>query len=245
MRRVLIVGATSALAQAAARRLADAGERLFLVGRTPEKLDAVAADLRVRGGDVAGATVVDLSQSDGHEPLVREAIEALGGLDVVLVAHGVLGDQQAAEASYRDAEAILRTNFLSIVSLLTPVANLFEAQKSGTIAVISSVAGDRGRASNYVYGASKGGLDVFLDGLRHRLHASGVRVVSIRPGPVDTPMTAHMKKGPLMAEPDVVGRGIVEALDGGADVVYLPGIWRWIMLMIRSMPRAVFHRTKL
>lgn len=245
MRKVMIVGATSAIARETARLFAAAGDRLFLVGRNPERLQSVAEDLRVRGASEVGTAVADLNEFDRHSELIEQAAKAMDGLDTVLVAHGVLGDQQKAQADFAEAEESLRTNFLSVVSLLTPVANRFESQGHGTIAVISSVAGDRGRQSNYVYGTAKAALSTFLSGLRNRLHPKGVHVVDIRPGFVDTPMTAHIDKGPLFARPEVIARGIHRAIQRRSDVVYLPWFWALIMLVIRSIPERVFKRLKL
>lgn len=191
------------------------------------------------------SAVADLTDTKRHEALLAAAADALGGLDVVLIAYGTLADQAACEADYRVAERELRTNLLSVVSLLTHLANRMEAQRSGTIAVISSVAGDRGRASNYVYGSAKGALSLFAQGLRNRLHPSGVRVVTIKPGLVDTPMTAHLKKNPLFASPEAVAKGVVRALDGGPEVVYLPAFWHLVMLGIRALPEGLFKRLRL
>jgi short-subunit dehydrogenase len=250
MKKVLVLGATSAIAQAACRQLAARGASLYLVGRNAARLDAVARDLAVRGG--AGAhgqrveqEVLDLDDMGAHAALVERAHAALGGLDGALVAHGTLPDQKAAEASWEVAHQALTTNFLSAASLLTHLANRFEAQKAGTLVVISSVAGDRGRQSNYVYGAAKGALSVFLSGLRNRLAASNVAVVDVKPGFVDTPMTASFKKGALWAKPEKVARGLVRAADTRQDVVYLPGFWRLIMAVIRAVPEGLFKRLKL
>ncbi|MGK5088302.1 SDR family oxidoreductase [Bdellovibrionota bacterium FG-2] len=247
MKKTLILGATSAIAQAVCELLVQKGDSLFLVGRDSQKLDAIVSDLKVRGGVGVHveSRVSDLDDLAGHEALIDEAARVLGGLDQVLIAHGVLGDQKKAEVDFSHAHQILQTNFLSPVSLLNLIANRFEAQKHGAIAMISSVAGDRGRQSNYVYGASKGGLNVFLEGLRNRLSFSGVRVLTIKPGFVDTPMTKDFKKGLLWASPEQVARGIVRAMDTGKDVTYLPFFWRWIMLVIRHIPESVFKRMKL
>ena len=245
MKKVLVLGATSAIAQSTVRLLAARGASLYLVGRNPERLAAVAADARTRGAVQVEHEAMDLDALAGHEALVERAVAALGALDGVLLAHGILGDQEAAQRSYAEAEKVLRTNFLSAVSLLTPLANRFEAQRSGTLVVISSVAGDRGRQSNYIYGASKGALSVFLQGLRNRLARAGVAVVTVKPGFVDTPMTAAMKKNPLFASPERVARGILGAVEAGRDEVYLPGFWAPIMLGIRSIPERVFKRLKL
>ncbi len=245
MRRILVVGATSAIAQETSKRFASAGDSLFLVARNGEKLEAVAQDLRVRGATKVACKVMDVNDFEQHEALIREVTEALDGLDGVLIAHGTLPDQKASEASYAVAERELKTNFLSVVSLLTPLANQFEAQRGGFIAVISSVAGDRGRGSNYLYGAAKGATSLFLQGLRNRLHDAGVSVITIKPGFVDTPMTTDIKKNALFAQPERVAAGIVKAIDQGREVVYLPPFWRAIMLLIRAVPEPLFKRLKL
>lgn len=245
MRKILIVGATSAIAQEAARLFAASGDRLFLVARNPERLEAVANDLKLRAQSEVPYRVLDLNEFAQHESLVNEAAEAMDGLDTVLVAHGILGDQKAEQQSFEAAEQSLRTNFLSVVSLLTPIANRFEKQGQGTIAVISSVAGDRGKQSNYVYGTAKSALSTFLSGLRNRLYPHKVKVLDVRPGFVDTPMTAHLPKGPLFVSPQVVAKGIYRAIQKGSDVVYLPWFWAGIMFIIRSIPERIFKRLKL
>ncbi len=245
MKKVLVLGATSAMAQATVRLLAARGASMYLVGRNAERLEAVAQDARTRGAAKVATEALDLDDVTQHEALVERATTALGGLDGALLAHGILGDQEASQRAYAEAEKVFRTNFLSAVSLLTPLANRFEAQKAGTLVVISSVAGDRGRQSNYIYGASKGALSVFLQGLRNRLARSGVAVVTVKPGFVDTPMTAGMKKNALFASPEKVARGILRAADKRRNEVYLPGFWRLIMFIIRSIPEGIFKRLKL
>jgi decaprenylphospho-beta-D-erythro-pentofuranosid-2-ulose 2-reductase len=245
MKKVLVLGATSAIAQATVRLLSARGVALYLVGRHAERLEAVARDARTRGASRVETEVLDLDDLSRHEALVARAEAALGGLDGALLAHGILGDQAQAQGSYAETEKVLRTNFLSAVSLLTPLANRFESQRAGTLVVISSVAGDRGRQSNYVYGASKGALTVFLQGLRNRLAPAGVAVVTVKPGFVDTPMTAAVKKNPLFASPEAVARGLLRAVDAGRDEVYLPDFWRPIMFLIRGIPERVFKRLKL
>ncbi|WP_225410318.1 SDR family oxidoreductase [Stigmatella hybrida] len=245
MKKVLILGATSAIAQATVRLLAARGAALYLVGRNAANLDAVAKDAATRGASQVEQEAVDLDDTAAHEALVERAFQALGGLDGALIAHGVLGEQKACERAWADAQKVLHTNFLSAASLLTVLGNRFEAQKAGTLVVLSSVAGDRGRQSNYVYGASKGALTVFLQGLRNRLAPAGVAVVTVKPGFVDTPMTAHVAKNKLFASPEQVARGILRAADGRKDEVYVPGFWALIMLIIRTIPEGVFKRMKL
>ena len=246
MSQVLIIGATSAIAQAVARLYAESGAKLFLVARDASRLDAVADDLRVRGAIAVDCLAADLTEYDRHPEIVAAAFDALSGLDTVLIAHGVLPDQDSCQSSVSETMLSMDINFLSVVSLLTPIANLLEEKKRGTIAVISSVAGDRGRQSNYVYGAAKSGLDAFLQGLRNRLSKAGVHVLTIKPGFVDTPMTAHIpERGLLWAQPEDVAEGIVNAIDKQKDVVYLPRFWALIMLIIRSIPERIFKKLSL
>jgi hypothetical protein len=248
MSRIAIFGATSAIATACARRWVAQGDSLFLIGRNPDKLRAVADDLNVRKSaeQVVASTAADLDDFARHEPLLAEAQAVLGGLDVVLIAHGSLPDQKACEASVERTLAEINVNALSAISIATLAANLFEPAGRGTIAVIGSVAGDRGRQSNYVYGAAKGMVAIFLQGLRNRLARSGVAVVTIKPGFVDTPMTAGIAgKGLLWAQPDGVARGIVGAVARGRNVVYLPGFWRLIMAVIVHVPERIFKRMSL
>ena len=245
MRRVLIVGAASAIAEATARIFAARGDALFLVGRKAQVLEAMAMDLKVRGAAQVGTEVLDANDFAGHEPMLDRAQTLLGGLDTVLVAYGTLSDQTACEASADLTVRELTNNAVSVAALLTPLAARFEAQRKGAIAVISSVAGDRGRQSNYVYGSAKSLVSTFTSGMRQRLAKSGVAVITIKPGFVDTPMTAAFRKGALWATPQQVAAGIVRAIDRSANVVYLPWFWGLIMLIIRSIPERVFARLKL
>ena len=246
MKQVMIIGATSAIAQSVARLYAVRGARMFLVGRNPARLEAVADDLRVRGAARVEFLAADLADQDRHPEIMAAAWDALPEMDFVLIAHGLLPDQSKCQLSVADTLHAIDVNFLSVVSLLTLLANRFEENGRGTFAVISSVAGDRGRQSNYVYGAAKSGLDAFLQGLRNRLSKSGVHVVTVKPGFVDTPMTAHIpERGLLWAQPDAVAAGIVSAVDKQKDVVYLPGFWALIMFVIRSIPERIFKRLSL
>ncbi|HVP61667.1 MAG TPA: SDR family oxidoreductase [Myxococcaceae bacterium] len=242
-RRVLVLGATSAIAQAVARVYAAGGARLALVARSRDHLATVADDLAVRGAEVVLQRTVDLCQLERHRRLVAEAEQALDGLDVVLVAHGVLPDQKACQDDPRRAVASWDVNFASAATLMEAAAERMAVAGHGTIGAISSVAGDRGRADNYVYGAAKAALTAYAGGLGHRLRGTGVTVVTIKPGPVDTPMIAGRKLSPrLVADVDVAGRRIHRALERGERVVYVPGKWRWIMAVIRALPVRVFER---
>lgn len=244
-KRVVIVGALSAIAEAAARRWAEAGAHLLLVARDAERLNAVAADLRAYGTTVE-TFVADLATADAGASLA--AMTKDGPLDMVLIAYGLLGDQARAERDPAHAQEIMAVNFTSAANWCLAAANVLEAQGHGALIVVGSVAGDRGRASNYVYGAAKGGIAVLVQGLAHRLLRSGARAVLIKPGFVDTPMTAHITpKGALWAKPDDIARVIVATAEAkrGGPVVYAPWFWRWIMVVIRSLPSFVLHRTKL
>jgi short-subunit dehydrogenase len=245
MTKVLIVGATSAIAYETAKCFAQDGAELFLVGRNAEKLAAIANDLKVRGAKRVERFLLDLNDLDSHQELLDAVISAFGVLDMLLIAHGTLGNQQRCEQSVSETLKEFISNCTSVISLLTISANYFEQQKRGCIAVISSVAGDRGRPSNYVYGTTKAAVSTFLQGLRSRLYKSGVSVVTIKPGLVDSPMTAALKKGPLFSSPQHVGRGVYQAMKKGKAVVYLPGYWRGIMFVVRSVPEGIFKRLSL
>ena len=242
MRKILIVGATSAIAAATARRFARDGDRLYLAARNPDRLAVVASDLAIRGATQVDTQVMDANDMAQHEGLILRAESVLGGLDTVLIAHGTLPDQTACEASFDVTLQEIQNNCLSVLSLLTHIANRFEAQRHGTIAVISSVAGDRGRQSNYIYGTAKAAVSTFLQGLRGRLHRSGVHVLTIKPGFVDTPMTAGFRKGLLWASPETVGNGIYRSIIKKRSVSYLPRFWRWVMAMIQIIPESIFKR---
>jgi short-subunit dehydrogenase len=186
--------------------------------------------------------VLDLNSLDRHQELIQMAIDTLGGLDIVLISHGTLGDQQLCQQSVSKTIEELNTNFTSVISLLTILANYFEQQRHGCIAVVTSVAGDRGRPSNYIYGTSKGAVTIFLQGLRSRLYKSSVTVLTIKPGLVDTPMTASLRKGLLFAQPGKVGKGIYKAIKKRKDVLYIPWFWRPIILIVKSIPEGIFKR---
>ncbi|MBP0629528.1 SDR family oxidoreductase [Cupriavidus sp. AcVe19-1a] len=242
MKRILVIGATSAIAEAAVRRFAERGDQLFLVGRNVGRLQVIAEDLRVRGSASVATRVMDANDASAHESMLDEAEAAMGGVDTVLICHGTLSDQRACEQSVSLAMAEIQTNALSVVALLTHIANRMEHRREGTIAVISSVAGERGRQSNYVYGSAKALVTAFMSGLRQRMAKCGVAVVTIKPGLVDTPMTNSFRKGPLWVQPEYVGKAIVRAIDAGVADAYVPGFWRTIMIVIRWLPDVVFRR---
>jgi len=244
--RVLIVGASSAIAEATAKIFASRGDSLFLVARDATKLSVIADDLAVRGAAQVETMVMDACDHAQHELMLNTAAEKLGSIDILFIAHGTLPDQAEVQENYTATLQALDENFLSVVSMLTPAAGYFEQQGSGTIAVISSVAGDRGRQSNYVYGTAKGAVSVFLQGLRNRLAPAGVQVLTIKPGFVKSPMTADVAgDGFLWAEPEVIAEGICKAIEKKRNVVYLPWFWQIIMMIIKSVPEVIFKRLKL
>lgn len=242
MQRFLIIGATSAIAEATARQLAARGARLFLVGRDAGRLEAIAADLRLRGA-TAEWHALDATDIAAHGAMFDAAWSALGTVDVALIAHGTLPDQAACAASVDVSMKEFATNGTSVIALCAGLAQRLQAP--ATLAVISSVAGDRGRASNYLYGSAKSAVSVFTSGLRQALNGSGVNVLTIKPGFVDTPMTAAFRKGALWAKPEQVATGILRAIERRRSVAYLPFFWWPIMRVITHIPEFVFRRIKL
>ncbi len=227
--RAIVFGATSGIAQEVLRLWAERGDELYLVARNEARLSAVAQDLLARGAGAVRTAAADLNDASTHERLFADA----GPFDTVLVAHGILGDE-------RDVDLVVRTNLCSPASLLTAAAE--RARPGARLAAIGSVAGDRGRATNGLYGASKAGLEAFLSALRQRMFRRGVRVITVKPGFVDTAMTAHLRKSPLFATPARAARAIVRAVDRGKPVAYVPGFWRLIMALVRAIPETLFRR---
>ena len=241
---VLILGATSAIARATAAAFAARGAALYLASRDLDELRRIAADLRLRYGVAVHYGLFDAEAIETHEAFLQSVVETMSGLSGVVLAFGYLGDAQAAR-DFKVGAKIIASNFTGAASILSHCANYFEPLQRGFIIGISSVAGDRGRQSNYVYGAAKGALSLYLQGLRNRLFASGVRVITIKPGFVDTAMTFGLPGLFLVASPQSIGERIVHALDKSVDVVYLPWFWRYIMLIIQHIPEPIFKRLKL
>jgi short-subunit dehydrogenase len=240
---VLIVGATSTIARHAAGELASRGSRLHLAARDEAEAERIGQDLEVRRGAEVSWSPFEATEYEGHERLLDIATEAMGGLEGLFVAVGMLGDQTRAEADPGHLRDVIEINYGAPASLITAAANRFEEQGDGWIAALSSVAGDRGRPSNYAYGSAKAGLTAFLEGLRGRLHESGVHVLTAKPGPTDTKMTFGMDDPPpLMAKPERVAKRIVWAIEKEKDVCYAPPIWRYIMAAIRLIPTPMFKK---
>ena len=241
---VLILGATSAIARGTAAAFAARGDNLYLASRDLEELQRIAADLHVRYGVKVSYGLFDAAATDTHPVFLQTVLTEMQELNGVVLAFGLLGDQQAAR-EFSAAEKIIASNFTGAVSILSLCANYFEPLKRGFIIGLSSVAGDRGRQSNYVYGAAKGGFSLYLQGLRNRLFHSGVRVITIKPGFVDTAMTFGLPGMFLVASPQTIGKQIVHTLNTSADIAYLPGFWRYIMLIIKHVPEFIFKRMKM
>ena len=240
---VLILGARSDMARACAQRFAASGHSIQLAARDATMLADDAADLRTRHGVGATTHEFDVLDLDGHGAFI-DALPALPGIAICVV--GTMGSQEENERDRAAALRDLRSNFEGPAMILADLANRFEARGHGTLVGISSVAGLRGRASNYVYGSAKAGFSAFLSGLRNRLAAKGVHVVTVLPGFVSTAMTEGLDlPGPLTAQPDEVARAIETAVTKKRNVVYVRWIWRWIMAIIRTIPEPIFKKLSL
>lgn len=242
--KILIIGATSAIAKATARIYAEHKHELFLIARNEDRLNQLTADLKVRGAAAVDNAVVDLNKHNEHGAALKAAFAFLETVDVALICHGSLPDQDVSELNFKLAQKEINTNGLSVISLLTILSQKLKQQGSGTIAVITSVAGDRGRQPNFVYGAAKSMVSTYLQGLRGKLFPHHVHVLDIRPGLVDSPMTAHLEKGLLWSSPERVADKIVRSIKARKHTVYAPGYWRAIMFVVRLIPEFIFKRLK-
>ncbi len=244
MAKILIFGATSAIAEETARLYAKESAEFFLVARNAEKLAAVANDLQTRGATAVHQFVLDFTEYGKHESLIQEVFAQAGTIDIALLAHGSLSDEIKCQESPSFALKELEINLNSFVSLLLILEKFFVKQRSGTIAIISSVAGDRGRKKLVVYGAAKAALSSIGQGLAQRLKEYNVNLLTIKPGIIDTPMTASMESRPLLAKTDTVAKDIYDAIKTGKVLIYTPWFWRYIMLIIRLLPQFVFLKMK-
>lgn len=242
---VLVLGATSAMAEHAARIHAQRGDRLVLVARSADKLAHIAADLEARGAASVRTEVMDLSEADGLDDRLEALLDGRPLLRAYLF-YGVLGDQRQAEGELDVARDLMVTNYLSAALWCLAIGNILERQGHGALVAISSVAGDRGRQSNFIYGSAKAGLSTLVQGLDHRLARTAARAVAIRFGFVISPMTEGMKRtGPLWTSAEKAGALAVAAGDRARGVIYAPFFWRYIMLVIRLLPAQLFNRTRL
>jgi decaprenylphospho-beta-D-erythro-pentofuranosid-2-ulose 2-reductase len=242
-RTILVLGGGSDIGLATVRRLVAGGTKdVILAARRPERLAMAADELRARGAEDVELLDFDALDLTSHDRLIREMFERDRDIDLALLTFGVLPDEEAAEKDTSIAIEAARTNYVGAVSVLLPLAERMRAQGHGTIVVLSSVAAERGRRSNFVYGSSKAGLDTFCQGLADRLHGSGVRLLVVRPGFVRSAMTRGLEPVPLATTPDAVAGAIVEGLSRSAPVVWVPAELRWVMTVLRHLPRAVFRR---
>ena len=243
MNKIVVLGATSGIALEVQRLLAHRGCELLLVARSPQRLAELKVDLAIRGAQQVLTYWADLASIQQHAAIFEFVRRNFLDFDTVLLAYGSMHDQKESEGSVDILLEELRVNFVSATAILTLFAADLERRRTGCVAAVTSVAGDRGRRSNYVYGSAKGALSLFLQGLRSRLHPAGVRVITIKPGPVQTPMTDHLPNSARFADPEKVARDIVRALERRSpDVVYTPRIWRYIMTAVEHIPEAVFKR---
>lgn len=238
MHHALIIGATSAIASDIARILARRGARLYVVGRNPDKLSRLVDEL---GAAVVGSRAMTFDDASANEAAIHDAVAALGGLDLALIAQGYLSDQLRSERDFSEARLSTEVNYLGAVSQLIVLGNLLEARGAGHIAVISSVAGERGRPRNYTYGAAKAALTTYLQGLRSRLHPH-VGVHTIKLGPVDTPMTVGHSRNALFITSPQAAAAILRAIERGRAEAYVPAYWAPIMAAVRVMPEGIFQR---
>jgi decaprenylphospho-beta-D-erythro-pentofuranosid-2-ulose 2-reductase len=241
MTKVLIIGATSAIAKEVARLYSERGAQLYLMARSPEGLAQLSGELE---GSVVGSESGDFSEIVENRARIDRALAALGGLDIAIIAHGSLGDQLLSERDYEETRDLFAVNCMSVISFLIPLANAIEDQGHGHLAVMSSVAAERGRPRNYTYAAAKSAVNVYLQGVRSRLWKSGGRVHILKLGPAHTPMTTQHEKNALFAQPEAVARGIVRAIDRGVSEVYIPGYWLPIMAVVRILPEFVFQKIR-
>ena len=245
-RRALILGAKSAIAQAIARRLAAEGFDLILAARNKSQMEPFAADIEIRFNSTVGLVEFDALKWDTLSSFGARIEREFGEFQLVVLVVGYLGDHRKAMRDSEEMQQILHSNFTSSALVLGHLANYLEEKKEPCgIIGIGSVAGDRGRQSNYLYGAAKGGLALFLQGLRNRLSATQVHVMTVKPGFVDTPMTEDMEGLFLVASPESVANDIVRAYKKKRDILYTPWFWRYIMLIIKYIPERIFKRLKL
>lgn len=244
MSNILIIGATSSIAHSVAKKYASEQCTIYLVARSEHKLNAVASDIAVRGAQAVYTDICDFTNPKEQNELFKRVLEKMPVINVVLIAHGSLPDQEICEESPDYAMEQVYVNFTSVVGLSMYAAEILKKQKKGTIAIIGSVAGERGRQSNYIYGAAKAGVTAFCSGLRNRLLQYNVHVITILPGFVDTPMTAHLPKNFLFASADDVGNAIVHGIKKQKDILFVPFFWRIIMTIVKLVPEFIFKKLK-
>lgn len=242
VKNIIIIGATSAISQSVVKRVAKPDSNVLLVGRSYEKLNLISNDLKVRGVENTSQHQMDFVNFNEHQGLVKLLNNNFSKIDLVFVSYGIMYPQETCENDASKTIEQLTSNYTSVVSLITSIFPILQKNRMGTIAVVTSVAGDRGRKSNFIYGSAKAGLSVFLEGLRYKLHADGVNVLTIKPGFVDTPMTSELKKGLLWSSPDKVAKYIVKGISKRKSVIYVPSFWFMIMWIIKLIPNFIFRK---
>ena len=239
---VVILGATRGMGRELARTLAERGDSLMLLGRTPEALEAMAADLRIRGAADVFTASCDLADPETFQPALDAATSALGRIDTVVVTAGLFGTQDQLEDDLDHAAQVLDIDFTKTVLFCEHARRILLREGGGRLVVFSSVAGDRGRKTVGLYGAAKAGLSHYLESLDHRYRSQGLITLCVKPGFIRTAMTQGLKEPPFAGEPEDVARQVVAAMDGHRALVYTPGIWALVMLVVRNLPRFVMRR---
>lgn len=242
IKNIYVFGATSKIAEETIKHFAKDNANFYLVGRNKEKLEIVKNDLVARGAVSVNVEECDALDFDQHKSSIYKAADTMGNIDLIYIAHGTLPNNEAIRNNPEKLLEEFNINCNSTLSICSVASEYFESQGKGTLAVISSVAGERGRQSNFVYGAAKSAVTEYLSGLRNRLYKSGIKVITIKPGMVDTPMTSDIEKGLLFANVSSVGKTIYNKIKNGNDVVYVPGYWKLIMGIIKSIPESIFKK---
>jgi len=242
MKNIVIIGATSGISQAVAKQMLADDVCMHLVARDEDKLNIVASDYKSRGCGNVICYQLDFNEFTQHAAVVQDIVDKAGVIDTLFICYGLMYLQSDCEVDVTKTLEQVASNYTSVISLLVLFSQAMQKQNAGTIAVVSSVAGDRGRKSNYIYGSAKAGLTTFLEGLRYQLYAQGIHVLTIKPGFVDSPMTAHLKKGALWVSTEVVAGYIVKAMNKKKSVIYVPPFWFLIMTIIKIIPAFIFRK---
>lgn len=242
MKKIVVIGATSGIAQAICRQYAEQKNELFLIARNRDHLESLSKDIAIRSGRPCGFALFDAKENQKIEHCLESALAMLSEIDVLVIAHGTLPSQEKCRDNLSEALLEFQINATSYIGLMTLFGNYFRKEKKGSMVVFSSCAGDRGRKSNYLYGATKAAISTFSSGLRASLHSDGVHVMTVKPGFVDTPMTADFKKNFLWASPDKVASAVIKAVECKKSVLYVPRFWSYIMLIIKHLPEFLMRK---